>query len=116
LMIGGDGREPAQSYMELVHRAGHLSLIKTTVAPCAILIGSAVRPCFAAKASVRPFLGRLHVDRQRMHGISEFLGQSRINHAMALDPALPFESLRYNIHSKVRLATRPMPGVALMQM
>jgi hypothetical protein len=51
-----------------------------------------------------------------MHGIREFLGQCCINHAMALDPALPFERLRYNINPKVRLAAWSMPGMALMQM
>lgn len=69
----------------------------------------------------RHVLGRsfgrcLRVNRECMHGIREFLSQRRINHAMALDPALPFERLRYNINTEMRLAARPMPGVALMQM
>jgi hypothetical protein len=59
---------------------------------------------------------RLRMDRERVHVSSQFRGQCRINHAMAFDPALPFEGLRYNINSEMRLAARPMPGVALMQM
>lgn len=51
-----------------------------------------------------------------MHAIHEFLSQCRINHAMAFDPALPFERLRYNIDTEMRLAAWPMPRVALMQM
>ena len=35
---------------------------------------------------------------------------------MALDAALPFEGRRHNIHPEVRLAPRPVSGVALMQM
>jgi hypothetical protein len=56
------------------------------------------------------------VDRKRVHGTSELSRQCRIYHPMALDPALPFEGLRHNIHPEVRLAARPVAGVALMQM
>ena len=60
--------------------------------------------------------GRLRLDRQRVHGAGEFRRQRRINHAVALDPALPFEGRRHNIDPEVRLAARPVAGVALMQM
>ena len=46
----------------------------------------------------------------------QFPGQRRIYHAVALDPALPFERLRYDIDSKMRLAAGPVAGVALMKM
>ena len=65
---------------------------------------------------VLPFAGRLCVKRERMHGTREFARQCRIYHAMALDPALPLEGLRHNIHSEMRLAARPVAGMALMQM
>jgi hypothetical protein len=35
---------------------------------------------------------------------------------MTLDPALPLEGLRHNIHPEVRIAARPVAGMALMQM
>ena len=56
------------------------------------------------------------MDRQRMHAAGKFRGQRRIYHAMTIDPALPFEGLRYDINAEVRLAARPMAGMALMQM
>ena len=58
----------------------------------------------------------LCLDRQRVHGACEFRRQRRINHAVALDPALPFEGRRHNIDPEMRLAARPVAGVALMQM
>ena len=36
--------------------------------------------------------------------------------AVAFDPALPFEGRRHNIQPEVRLAARPVAGMALMQM
>jgi hypothetical protein len=62
------------------------------------------------------FAGRLRVDRERMDGALEFAVKRRIYHAVALDPALPFEGRRYNINTEMRLASRPMAGVTLMQM
>jgi hypothetical protein len=71
---------------------------------------------FGQRLSAQFFPRGLRVDGERMHAIREFLGQCRINHAMALDPALPFERLRHNINAEMRLAARLMPGMALMQM
>jgi hypothetical protein len=51
-----------------------------------------------------------------MHGTGKFAGQRRIYHAVALDPALPLEGLRHNIHSEMRLSAGPMAGMTLMQM
>ena len=62
------------------------------------------------------FPRRLRLDRQRVDGAGEFRRQRRINHAVALDPALPFEGRRHNINPEMRLAARPVAGVALMQM
>ena len=39
-----------------------------------------------------------------------------IDHAVAFDPALPLERRRHNIDPEMRLAARPVAGVALMQM
>ena len=46
----------------------------------------------------------------------KFRGKRRIYHAMTFDPALPFEGGRYDIDPEMRLAARPVAGVALMQM
>ena len=62
------------------------------------------------------FARRLRVDGERVHGTRELGGQYRIYHTVALDPALPFEGVRYNINTEVRLAPGAMPGMALMQM
>jgi hypothetical protein len=62
------------------------------------------------------FPRRLCLDRQRMDGIGEFRSQNRIYHAVAFDPALPFERRRHDIDPEMRLAARPVAGVALMQM
>ena len=59
---------------------------------------------------------RLRGDRECVHAAVEFRGQRRIYHAMALDPALPLEGLRYDIDTEVRFTARPMAGMALMQM
>jgi hypothetical protein len=59
---------------------------------------------------------RLRLDRQGVHRAGQFGRQRRIYHAMALDPALPFEGGRHNIDPEMRLAARPVAGMALMQM
>ena len=40
--------------------------------------------------------------------------QSRIDHAMALEPALPPERLRHDIEAEMALAARPMPRMTRM--
>ena len=54
--------------------------------------------------------------RQCVDTSGEFRSEQLINHAMALDPALPFEGGRHNIYPEMRLAARPVAGVTLMQM
>jgi hypothetical protein len=44
----------------------------------------------------------------------QFRRQNRINHAMALDPALPPEGLSHDIDSEMGLSARPVAGMALM--
>ena len=53
---------------------------------------------------------------ERVDGARQFRGKRRINHAVALDPALPFEGGRHDINPEMRLAAGPMAGMALMQM
>ena len=62
------------------------------------------------------FSRRLRLDRERVNASSQFLGQRRINHAVTLEPALPFEGGRHDINPEMCLAARPMAGMALMQM
>src|SRR3982074_1233109 len=54
--------------------------------------------------------------RQRVDGALEFRLQRRIHHAVTFDPALPFEGRRHDIDPEMRLAARPVAGVAFMQM
>jgi hypothetical protein len=51
-----------------------------------------------------------------VHGAGQFRRQRGINHAVAFDPALPFERRRHDIDLEMRLAARPVAGVALMKM
>jgi hypothetical protein len=56
------------------------------------------------------------MNRQSVHGTSEFRRQGPINHAVTFNPALPLEDRRHNINPEMRLAARPVAGMALMQM
>ena len=49
-----------------------------------------------------------------MHSISQFRRQRRIYHAVALDPGLPFEGWRHDIDPEMRLAARPVTGMAFV--
>ena len=46
----------------------------------------------------------------------QLVAERLIDHPVALDPALSFEHLRYDINSEMRLSARPMPGMAFMLM
>lgn len=56
------------------------------------------------------------MDRERMHAAGKFVRQRRIDHAMPLEPALPTKGFRHDIESEMRLAARPVPGMALVPM
>jgi hypothetical protein len=56
------------------------------------------------------------MDGEGVHGPRKFRSKDRIDHAMAFDPALPFEGRRHNMDSEMRLAARPVAGMPLMQM
>ena len=55
---------------------------------------------------------RRGMDRERVHAAGEFLRQRGVDHAMALDPALPLEGLRHDMHPVMGFAARPAAGVA----
>ena len=67
-------------------------------------------------SSALALIRRLRLVRERMDGALEFRCKRRIYHAMALDPALPFEGRRYDIYPEMRLTARPVARMALMQM
>ena len=62
------------------------------------------------------FPGCFGVDGKRVQRAVQFRREGRINHAVALDPALSFERLRYNINAEMRLAARPVAGMAFMKL
>ena len=53
---------------------------------------------------------------KRMDAAFEFVGERRVDHAVAFEPGLSAERLRHNIKAEVRLAARPMSGMSLVQM
>lgn len=62
------------------------------------------------------FAGRCRVDRERVHAAGELGSQRRVDHAMALQPALSAKRLRHDIKPEMRLAAGPVSGMALMAM
>jgi hypothetical protein len=56
------------------------------------------------------------MDRQRMDAACDFRRQNRINHAVAVNPALPAEGLGYDIDSEMGLPARPMPSMTFVLM
>ena len=62
------------------------------------------------------FARRLRMYSQRVHASGEFRRQRRIYHAVALDPALPFERVRHNIDPEMRLAAGSVARMAFMKM
>jgi hypothetical protein len=54
------------------------------------------------------------MDRERVDATIELGRKGRVDHAMALDPALPPERLRYDIQAEMALPARPVPGMAFV--
>ena len=54
------------------------------------------------------------MDRERVDAAAELGGQHGVDHAVALQPALPPERLRCNIQEEMALAARPVAGVTCM--
>jgi hypothetical protein len=51
---------------------------------------------------------------ERVHAASEFTGQCLVDHAVALQPGLPFERSRYNINPVMSFSARPVPGMSFV--
>ena len=48
---------------------------------------------------------------KRMHPALQLGDERLVDHAVALEPSLPAERLRYNIHPEMSLSALPMTGV-----
>lgn len=75
-----------------------------------------VRRIVRAPPSASLFVRRERPNRQCVNAARQFLRQQRIDHAMAIHPALSFERLRHNINPEMRSAARPMAGVTFVKM
>ena len=56
------------------------------------------------------------MNSQRVYRAGQLRRERRVNHAVALDPGLPFEAGRHDMNPEMRLAARPVTRMALMQM
>ena len=56
------------------------------------------------------------MNSQRMHAARKLTRQSRVDHAVALDPALSPKRFRHDIESEMGFAARPVSGMALVVM
>ncbi len=56
------------------------------------------------------------MDGERMHAAGKLARKRRVDHAMTFEPALSAKRLGHDIKTEMRLAARPMSGVALMAM
>jgi hypothetical protein len=54
------------------------------------------------------------MDGERVHAALELHDERRVDHAVALEPALPPERLRHNIHPEMALPARPVARMALV--
>jgi len=59
---------------------------------------------------------RRRVDGERVHAAGKLAGERGIDHAMALDPALPAKGFRHDIESEMSLAPGPVARMAFMAM
>jgi hypothetical protein len=59
---------------------------------------------------------RARVDREGMHAGAQLGAERVVDQAVALEPASAAEGIRHDVHPKVRLAARPMAGMASMEM
>src|SRR5439155_25985015 len=62
----------------------------------------------------KPFVGSRGVDGERVHAAAELGGERGVDHAVALQPALPPERLRHDIQAEMSLAARPVTGMAFV--
>jgi len=59
----------------------------------------------------RALAGRRGVDGERVDAALEFAAERFVDHAMALEPALPAERLRHDIYPEMSFSARPVPGM-----
>src|SRR6266446_2612921 len=52
------------------------------------------------------------MDSERVDAAFELTDKCCVDHAVALEPALPAEHLRHNIHPEMSLPALPMPGMS----
>jgi hypothetical protein len=57
------------------------------------------------------FVRRRGVDGERVDAAFELTPKRFVDHAVALEPALPAERLRHNIHPEMSFPALPMPGM-----
>jgi len=58
--------------------------------------------------------GHVRVDGERVDAFGQLARQGLVDHAVALDAALPFEGFSHDIESEMGLPARPVPGMAFM--
>ena len=54
------------------------------------------------------------MDGKRVHAAGKFPRKRRINHAVALNPGLPFERVSHDINPEMGLPAWPVPSMARM--
>src|SRR5262249_20313914 len=59
----------------------------------------------------RKLVRRRGVDGERVDAAFELPDKHFVDHAVALEPALPAERLRHNIHPEMSFPAVPMPGM-----
>ena len=64
-----------------------------------------------AQMSPAAFTRRRGVNRERVDAACEFSDKRFVNHAVALEPALPAERLRHNIYPEMSLPALAMSGM-----
>lgn len=62
------------------------------------------------------FIRRVGVNGKSVHAPGEFRREQRVDHAVAVDPALPFESLRHDINPEVSFVAGLVAGMTFVQM
>src|SRR5580704_9277361 len=70
----------------------------------------------AIRSRLHAFPRRLCMNRQCVDTARKLARQRRVDHAVALDPALSAEGFRHDIESEMGFAARPVSGMALMVM
>jgi hypothetical protein len=54
------------------------------------------------------------MNRKGVHAARQFAGQRAVDHAVAFQPSLPFERLRHDINTKMRLPARSVSSMAFV--